>query len=147
MPESFDAETAPIARTAPPGRTARTESAPPPHLLGSLTAIGKNVLGLVFNRMELAACELSEVRVQLMKLIVIGSLALMAAGFAVAYWSVLVVLVNWDTLGWRILAIVAGFFTMVAAGLAFAVRSLLQDKLAMPETLGELRKDRDALLS
>jgi uncharacterized membrane protein YqjE len=118
-----------------------------PHLLSSLAGVGKNVLGLVFNRMELAAFELSEVRVQLIKLIVIGSLALMATGFAVAYWSVLVVLVNWDALGWRILAIVAGFFTVVAVGMAFAARALLQDKLAMPETFNELRKDRDALIS
>jgi uncharacterized membrane protein YqjE len=118
-----------------------------PNLLNGLSGIGKNMLGLIFNRMELAAFELSEVRVQLLKLIVIGALALMAAGFAVAYWSVLVVLLNWDTLGWRILAIVAGFFSIVAVALAFSVRSLLRGKFAMPETISELRKDRDALLS
>ena len=125
----------------------RTHSYTQPHLLQGLGAIGKNVLGLIFNRVELAAFEISEVRVQLMKLIVIGSLALMAAAFAVAYWSVLVVLVNWDALGWRILAIVAAFFTVIAIALAFAARSVLQGGLTMPETLAELRKDRDALLS
>jgi uncharacterized membrane protein YqjE len=132
MPDSFNVDNT---------RTAQ------PNLLSGLSGIGKNVLGLMFNRMELAAFELSEIRVQLMKLIVVGSLALMAAGFAVAYWSVLVVLVNWDALGWRILAIVAGFFTIVAVALAFAVRALLQGTFAMPETLNELRKDRDALMS
>jgi uncharacterized membrane protein YqjE len=132
MPDSFNVDNA---------RTAQ------PNLLSGLTGIGKNVLGLMFNRMELAAFELSEVGVQLMKLLLIGSLALMAAGFAVAYWSVLVVLVNWDALGWRILAIVAGFFTVLAVALVFAARALMQGALTMPETLNELRKDRDALIS
>lgn len=119
-----------------------------PHgLLGGLSGIGKNALGLIFNRMELAALELTEVRWQLFKLIGVCALALMAAGFAVAYWSALVVLMNWDALGWRILAIVAGFFSVVAIALAFVARSLMKDKLAMPATISELRKDRDALLS
>jgi uncharacterized membrane protein YqjE len=130
-----------------PNTTAGKASAQHPNLLSGLSGVGKNVLGLVFNRIELAAFEFSEVRVQLLKLIVIGALALMAAGFAVAYWSALVVLVNWDALGWRILAIVAGFFSVIAIALALAARRLLKDRLAMPETIGELRKDRDALLS
>lgn len=124
-----------------------SHSSKQPHFLQGLSAIGKNVIGLIFNRMELAAFEVSEVRMQLLKLIAIGSLALMAAAFAVASWSVLVLFVNWDALGWRILAIVAGFFTVLAIVLAFAARSLLQGGLNMPDTLAELRKDRDAFLS
>jgi uncharacterized membrane protein YqjE len=137
----------PDSISATPETTSRQASAQHPNLLSGLTGVGKNVLGLMFNRIELAAFEFSEVRVQLLKLIVIGALALMTAGFAVAYWSALVVLVNWDTLGWRILAIVAGFFSVVAIALALAAWKLLKDQPAMPETLNELRKDRDALLS
>jgi uncharacterized membrane protein YqjE len=133
--------------TDPLIRKSDTAAAQHPNLLAGLTRAGKNLLGLAFNRMELAAFELAEVRVQLLKLIVIGSLALMAAGFAVAYWSVLVVLLNWDALGWRILAILAGFFSIVALALALLVRNLLKESPAMPATVGELRKDRDALLS
>jgi uncharacterized membrane protein YqjE len=138
MPDSISAKT---------NTNAAKATVQHPNLLSGLSGVGRNALGLMFNRIELAAFELSEVRVQLLKLIVIGALALMAAGFAVAYWSALVVLTNWDTLGWRILAIVAGFFSIVAIALALAARTLLKNRLVMPETIGELRKDRDALLS
>jgi uncharacterized membrane protein YqjE len=118
-----------------------------PNLVQGLGAIGKNVLGLIFSRVELAAFEVSEIRMQVLKLAILGSLALLATMFALAYGSAIVVLLNWDALGWRILAIVAGFFTVAAIALIFAARSLLQGGLTMPETLAELRKDRDALLS
>jgi uncharacterized membrane protein YqjE len=118
-----------------------------PNLLTGIAGLGKNLLGLLFNRVELAAFELGEVATQLVKLTVAGVLALVASFFAVAYWSVLVVVINWDTMGWHIVAIVSAFFTIVAIGLALYARNLLKDKVGMPETIAELRKDRDALLS
>lgn len=122
--------------------------APHPNLIASLIGVGKNVLGLIFNRFELAAFELAEARGHLLKLIVVGAFALTAFWFAIAYWSVLIVLLNWDALGWKVLAIMAGLFSILAIAFGWYARALLRnDKLAMPETLSELRKDRDTLLS
>lgn len=119
-----------------------------PGLMAGLAGIGKNLLGLVFNRVELAAFELAQARAQLFKLVLIGTVSLMALFFALAYWTVLIVMVNWDAMGWRILLVMAGAFTLLALGLALYAKAMLSaGKLGLPETLGELRKDRDALLA
>lgn len=119
-----------------------------PGLMSGLAGIGKNLLGLLFNRVELAVFELAQARTQLFKLVLVGAVSLMALFFALAYWTVLIVMVNWDTLGWRILLIMAGVFTLIALALVLYAKSMLSaGKLAMPETLSELRKDRDALLA
>jgi uncharacterized membrane protein YqjE len=117
-------------------------------LLSGLAGVGKNMLGLLFNRIELAALELAEVRLHLLKLIVVAALGLMALWFALIYWSVLIVLLNWDALGWKILALMAALFSVLAIALFWRAKSMLHDdSLTMPETVNELRKDRDALLA
>jgi uncharacterized membrane protein YqjE len=118
-----------------------------PGLLAGLSSIVRNAFGLFFNRIELAALELAEVRTTVMKLSVVFALVVIAAWFALAYWSVLVVVLTWDSLGWKILLIMALFFTLAIVGLLMYVRSALQqEKLSLRETMNELRKDRDALL-
>jgi uncharacterized membrane protein YqjE len=127
---------------------ARTTQTSHPNLIDGLAGVGKNALSLIFNRFELAAFELAEARVHLRRLIVVGALAFAALWFAIAYWSVLIVLVNWDALGWKVLAMMAGLFSILAIALACYASVLMRnDKLTMPETSSELRKDRDALLS
>lgn len=116
-------------------------------LFANLAAVARNVGALVFNRIELAAVELSEVRANLLKLLLIGALGIIATWFALAYWTVLLVYLTWDTLGWRILLMIAAVFTLVAAGIFWYARLMLQQgRLSMPATMAELRNDRDALL-
>lgn len=118
-----------------------------PGLIGGLAGLAKNMFGLLMSRIELAALELSEVRTNLLKILLISALGIVAAWFAMAYWTVLVVYLTWDTLGWKILLILAAGFTLSAVGVFLYVQSMLrQDKLTMPATMAELRKDRDALL-
>lgn len=117
------------------------------HLMAGVTGIAKNTLGLLLNRIELAALELSEARNNLLKLVLVFALGLIAAWFAVGYWSALLVYLTWDMLGWRILFIVAGIFTLVTVGVLLYARSIVAEgKLSMPATMNELRNDRDALL-
>jgi uncharacterized membrane protein YqjE len=119
-----------------------------PGLAAALAGAGQNLLGLVFSRIELAAFELAEARTRLLKITVVSALALIAVWFAVAYWSMLIVMFNWDALGWKIVALTAAVFSAIAFALLWYVRALLRGgKLAMRETADELRKDRDALLS
>jgi len=116
-------------------------------LVAGLAGIAKNVFGLLLNRVELASLELSEVRNNLLKLAAMFAVGLIAGWFALAYWSVLLVYLTWDALGWKILFIVATAFTLIAVGVLLYARSIVAaGKLSMPATMNELRNDRDAFL-
>jgi uncharacterized membrane protein YqjE len=119
----------------------------PVGLVGGAVSLAKNLLGLVISRLELAALEFSEIGGNLLKIVILLALALTAGWFAVAYWSVLIVVLAWDSWGWKILLLMALVFTVLTIGLALYARAVLrQGKIALPETMAELRKDRDALL-
>ena len=120
---------------------------PRPGLIGGAVEIGKSLLGLFLCRLELAALELGEVRAALMKMAVLFGLGLITAAFALACWTGLVVVLAWDSLGWKILAIVAAFFTAATLVLVWYGRAMIEaGKLSLPATMAELRNDRDALL-
>ncbi|GAB3542835.1 hypothetical protein GCM10027343_15430 [Noviherbaspirillum agri] len=118
-----------------------------PGLIAGLAGVAKNLLGLVMNRIELAALELGEVRDNAAKLLLIGALGVVAVCFALGCWTVLLVVLTWEALGWKILLLVAAFYSVLAIGILLYARSMLtQDKLSLTATMAELRKDRDALL-
>ncbi|HZG19167.1 MAG TPA: phage holin family protein [Herbaspirillum sp.] len=126
---------APAAQAAHPGLTA------------GLLGLAKNLLGLIISRIELASLEMSEIGANLLRFAVIFVLAAVGLWFAIAFWSVLIVMLAWDAWGWKILALLGFFFTALTVGLVWYARSvLLQGKLSLPQTMAELRKDRDALL-
>lgn len=117
-----------------------------PGILAGLAGMGRNLLGLLLCRIELAALELADVRAVLLKLAVIFAIGVLTAFFALACWTGLVVMLAWDSLGWKILAIVAGFYTLLTLGIVMYVRALIRDdRLSLPLTMAELRNDRDAL--
>jgi uncharacterized membrane protein YqjE len=116
-------------------------------LIAGLTGIGKNTVGLLLSRVELAALELGELRGNLIRLLVIAAFGILAAWFALAFWTGLVVVLAWDSWGWKILLLIAALFTVLALGLLLYVRTMLSEgKLSLPATMAELRTDRDALL-
>jgi uncharacterized membrane protein YqjE len=118
-----------------------------PTLIAGMIGLGKNMFGLMFNRIELAALEFSEVRSNLLKIVLVSALGIMALWFAIAYWTVLLVYLTWDSLGPKILLIVAVVFTALAVWVFLYVRSMLaQECLSMPATMTELRNDHDALM-
>ena len=118
-----------------------------PGLTAGLLGLAKNLLGLIISRIELASLEMSEIGANLVRFAVIFVLAAVGLWFAIAFWSVLIVMLAWDTWGWKILALLGMVFTMATVGLVWYARSvLLQGKLSLPQTMAELRKDRDALL-
>lgn len=116
-------------------------------LLGGLASLFRNGLALVLNRLELAGIEFGEMRNHFVKLLLLGAIGVVSGLLALGYWSALVVYLSWDSLGWKILLILAGVFT----GLCYVVFRLAQamldsGQLSMPATMAELRKDRDTLL-
>jgi uncharacterized membrane protein YqjE len=117
-------------------------------MTAGLAGMAKNLFGLAVSRIELAALELSEVRANLLKLLLIGALGILMAWFALAYWSVLIVMLAWPSMGWKILLVLALAFTLAAIALFLHLQAMQQEgKLSMPATMAELRNDRDALLS
>lgn len=118
-----------------------------PGLMGGLTGLAKNVFGLVVSRVELAALELSEVRNHVLALLAIFALAVICSWFAIAYGTAMIVALAWEAMGWKILLVMFLVFIAVTAALGFKAMAMLKEgKLAFPETMSELKNDRDMLL-
>jgi len=118
-----------------------------PGLMGGVTGLAKNVFGLLVSRVELAAIEMTEVRKHAVELIALFAGAALAIFFVVAYGTVTIVALAWDAMGWKILLVMFLVFLAIAAALILkGVSMLKQGKLAFPETMKELQRDRDMLL-
>ena len=118
-----------------------------PGLMAGLTGLAKNIFGLMVSRVELAALELSEVRNHLMALIAVSVLAILCTFFALAYGTAVIVALAWETMGWNILLVLFAVFVVATVLLALKARAMLKEgKLAFPETMNELKNDRDMLL-
>lgn len=118
-----------------------------PGLLGGVSGLAKNLFGLIVTRVELAALELAEVRNHVLQLLVLFSCAVLAVWFALAFGAATIVALAWDALGWKILLLMFVVFLVLTLILVLRALSLIkQGKLAFPETMNELRNDRDALL-
>ena len=118
-----------------------------PGLMGGFTGLAKNVFGLVVSRVELAALELSEVRNHVLALLAIFALAVICSWFSIAYGTAMIVALAWEAMGWKILLVMFLVFIAATAALGFKAKSMLKEgKLAFPETMSELKNDRDMLL-
>lgn len=118
-----------------------------PGLVGGLTGLAKNIFGLLVSRVELAALELSEVRNHVMALLAVFALAVICSWFAIAYGTAMIVALSWEAMGWKILLVMFLVFIAATAALGFKAKSMLKEnKLAFPETMNELKHDRDMLL-
>jgi uncharacterized membrane protein YqjE len=119
----------------------------PPGLIGSLAGVAKNSLRLVLARIELAAVELSEVRDHIVHLSVLFALAVLAAWFAIAFGTATLVFLVWESLGWKILLILAVAFVAIAVALVMTILKMIRSgQLALRATMAELKADRDMLL-
>jgi len=118
-----------------------------PGLMGGISGLAKNLFGLIVSRVELAALELSEVRNHAIELLAIFAGAVLAVWFALAYGTATIVALAWDAMGWKILLVLFLVFMVITVALVLKGMAMLkQGKLALPETMNELRNDRDALL-
>jgi uncharacterized membrane protein YqjE len=118
-----------------------------PGLFAGITSLARNAAGLVMARFELAALELGEVRNHLIELVVMFAIAALSALFALAFGCAVIVALAWEALGWKILLIMFLVFVVLAVGLVLkGVAMLKQGRLAFPETMNQLKHDREALL-
>ncbi|MES2150208.1 MAG: phage holin family protein [Pseudomonadota bacterium] len=118
-----------------------------PGLVAGAAALARNVFGLLVARLELAALELSEVRNHVLELLGVFILAVLCVWFALACASALIVALAWDSMGWTILLLLFLVYLGFASWLWIRTRAMLrQGRLAFPETMNELRNDREMLL-
>lgn len=124
-----------------------TAAAHGPGLLAGVTGLVKNAYGLVVSRLELAALELSEVRNHLIELVALFAVAAICGIFALAFGSAIIVALAWEAMGWVILLVMFVIYAALAVVLGMKGMAMLKEgKLSFPETMKEIKKDRQLML-
>jgi uncharacterized membrane protein YqjE len=117
-----------------------------PGLFGSLREVGTAVLALAHSRATLAGIELAEERERLLYRGLLAVLAVLAFGLAAAVFTLLMVVIFWDS--WRV-PVLAGFLCLyVALGLWCVLRMRAESARApilLERTLAELERDLETL--
>ena len=106
-----------------------------------------SVLKLSGVRLSMAVMELADARDAVLRVLLLGALAVLAAAFALLSLSAMIVALAWDAMGWRILLILFLAYVLLALGMLWKARSIIASgQIGLPTTLAELQKDRAALL-
>ena len=124
-------------------------SAEPPGsgLASNVGTLIASVLKLIGVRLSMAVMELADARDAVLRVLLLGALAVLAAAFALLSLSAMIVALAWDAMGWRILLILLLAYLLLAIGMLWKARSIIASgQIGLPTTLAELEKDRAALL-
>jgi uncharacterized membrane protein YqjE len=106
-----------------------------------------SVLKLIGVRLSMAVMELADARDAVLRVLLLGALAVLAAAFALLSLSAMIVALAWDAMGWRILLILFLAYLLLALGMLWKARSIIvSGQIGLPTTLAELQKDCAALL-
>lgn len=122
------------------------QSSDQPRLTSSLRLLLQHAPGLLSARISLALLELGEARDAFITVFVLAIAALVMASLTLIALSALIIVLAWDALGWRVIVLLAVAYAVFGWLLWRAARSLIREgRLGLPQTMVELRKDRDAL--
>ena len=124
-------------------------SAEPPGsgLASNVGTLIASVLKLIGVRLSMAVMELADARDAVLRVLLLGALAVLAAAFALLSLSAMIVALAWDAMGWRILLILFLAYLLLAVSMLWKARSIIASgQIGLPTTLAELEKDRAALL-
>jgi uncharacterized membrane protein YqjE len=124
-------------------------SAEPPGsgLASNVGTLIASVLKLIGVRLSMAVMELADARDAVLRVLLLGALAVLAAAFALLSLSAMIVALAWDAMGWRILLILFLVYLLLAVAMLWKARSIIgSGQIGLPTTLAELEKDRAALL-
>ena len=106
-----------------------------------------SVLKLIGVRLSMAVMELADARDAVLRVLLLGALAVLAAAFALLSLSAMIIALAWDAMGWRILLILFLAYLLLTLGMLWKARSIIASgQIGFPTTLAELEKDRAALL-
>ncbi len=120
--------------------------ADPPRLGASIRSALTHALGLIHTRLSLALIELAEARDAFLAVFILAIAAMVMCTLALIAVSALIIVLAWDALGWRVILLLAVIYAGCSWLLWRTARGLIREgRLGLPQTLGELRQDRDAL--
>lgn len=106
----------------------------------------KSALRLAGVRFSMATIELAEARDTFLRVVLLGMLALITLVFALLSLSGLIVVLAWETLGWRILMILFLAYLLLTLVVLWRARGVIATgKLGLPVTFAEMKKDRAVL--
>ena len=109
-----------------------SSSARPPNsgLASNTTTVIETVMKLGGVRFSMAIMEFSDARDDFVRVLLLGAIALLASAFALLSISGMIVVLAWETLGWRIFMILfLGYLLMTIALLARARRIIAPVKI------------------
>ncbi len=131
-------------RSAAPDEPVRGDA---PGLVGSAQSFLSSLFGLIRARSALAVLELADARDALLRVLFLGAAALLLGAFALACLTALVIALLWESMGWGILLLLFAVYALLGFWLLQrAIGIVASGRLGLPDTMQELRKDRDALL-
>lgn len=117
-----------------------------PGLARSLRALGDGLVATLHDRVALLALELEEEKFRLIQLQLWICGAMFAGAMALAFVSLTLVYLFWDSARIAVLAGLAAAYILLLAGALFGLRRLLaRTPRAFRATLAELREDRKCL--
>lgn len=119
---------------------------PSPGLFDTLREVGVAMLAIAHSRATLAGIELAEERERLLRRMLLAVLAILALGLAVAVFTLLMVVIFWDT--WRVQVLVIFLCLYAALGFWCVARmraEAAQAPILLERTLAELEHDLEAL--
>lgn len=112
-------------------------------LFASAGSLAGGVLKLFGVRVSYALLELADARDALLRVLLLGAVALLAALLGLVSLSALVVVLFWERLGWGILLILVILYGALATLLLQrALRIVASGQIGLPVTVSELQKDR-----
>ena len=112
-------------------------------LVSNAYAILQAIIKLVGVRVSLVLMEFSDARDTFFRVLLLGTLALLGLVFALLSISGMIVVLAWETLGWRIFLILFIGYFLITMVLLWRARSIIASgKIGLPVTLSELKKDR-----
>ncbi len=115
-------------------------------LFAGAGALGTGLFRLLGLRASYALLELGDARDALLRVLLFGAAALIAAGLALVGLSALLIVLFWHLLGGYIVLILTVAYSLLAGLLLWrAQRIVAAGQVGLPVTLAELRKDRAAL--
>ena len=115
---------------------------------GSLRSVLRHAAGLFQVRLSLALIELAEARDALITVFVLAIAAIVAGSLTLIAVSAWIIVLLWESLGGWIILILALVYAMLSVLLGRAALRLIREgRLGLPQTMSELREDRDTLFN
>ena len=113
---------------------------------GGIRALLHHAASLLQVRLSLAMIELAEARDAFMTVLVLAIAAMVMASLTLIAVSALIIVLLWESLGvWVILMLILVYASFSWLLWRAAIQLIREGRLGLPQTLEELRKDRDAI--